>query len=119
MFKNRKQELTKMHKENKWDEDEVESEDDLYETNIEVGTQVDFLLNKDAFKWVPGKVICNLGKVVKIQNESDKMEVDGEANAGHAFWINKDSSDLSLYRSKSTSLKAKVNSLYLKAYWNL
>ena len=119
MFKNRKQELTKMHKESKWDEDEVESEDDLYETPLEAGSQVDFLVNNDAFRWIPGKVVCNLGKIVKVQVESDKMDVDGDSSNLHCQWINKDSSDLSRYHSKSVSLKAKIHSLLLKAYYSL
>ena len=104
-----------MYKELKWDDDEVESEDDLYEVNLTTGSQVDFILNKETFKWTPWKVVWNLGKILKIQNDNDKMDVDGESNSSVSFWVPKDSSDLAPFNSKSTSLKAKVNSLYLKA----
>lgn len=106
-----------MHKEGKWDDDEVESEDDLYETELPEGSQVDFILNRDSFKWVPGKVVCNLGKLIKVQNDNDKMDVDGEVSSAVGWWIPKDSSDLAPFNSKSISLKAKANSLYLKAYY--
>mmetsp|Transcript_42103 Transcript_42103/g.48841 ORF Transcript_42103/g.48841 Transcript_42103/m.48841 type:complete len:189 (-) Transcript_42103:20-586(-) len=113
----RRSELNKMFKEPKCDVDEPESEDDLYEQDLEPGHNVDVLEEGKSFKWVAAKVLCNLGEVVKVHKSVDQMEVDEEERTSQICWINKDSSDLAPYETKTISMKAIVNSVYTKAFF--
>ena len=95
--------------------DDPESESDLYEEDIQTGSKVDFF-DYNSYKWVSGTVINSLGEIIIVQKEDGDMEVNGKIVASPYITINKDGSVLAPYRTKSQSLKAKVLSIYQKAY---
>jgi hypothetical protein len=110
----RKSELKQMHKNADWEDDEQDSEDDMYEAEMEKGTKVDFV-HPDDDKWVSGSVQVCLGEIVKLQRE-DEMEVDGAVVASQPIWFNKDDTGIAPYKTKSGNHKAAVLSLYIRAY---
>ena len=111
----RRGELKQMFKKPETEFEDPESESDLYEVDIEIGSKVDFF-DYDTYKWVSGTVINSLGEIIIVQKDDDKMEIDGQNRHVPHITIFKDSSILAPHRTKSLSLKASVLSLYQKAY---
>lgn len=114
----RKAELKSMYKKIQvWEDPDLESEDDLFEENLRVGSNIDFEDNID-HQWYSGKVITNLGNIIKIVKiNEDEMEVDGRHRNIEEHWLNRDTSDIAPYQSKTRSARAKVLSVYNRAFW--
>lgn len=114
----RKSELKAMHKKTTdWEDPDPESEDDLYEEEIEVESNVDFVI-KGRYQWESATVTQSLGdmiRVVKEANDND-MDVDGQSFGKIDLWINKDDTQLAPHKTKVNSLRARVIQAYNRAY---
>jgi hypothetical protein len=115
----RKAELKAMYKKlDTWEDQDPESEEDLFETDINTGDKVDYNTGAPDYKWVSGTVSSNLGEIIKVSREtSDDMDVDGKVMRIEEQFVLKDSTDLAPYKSKSQSARANVISIYQKAYF--
>jgi len=111
----RRNDLKTMYKKPESEDPEPESEDDLYEVDLEAGTKVDYLLS--TYKWVSGTILVSLGEFIKVQKDDDQMDVDGQATLPQQQWISKDETDLAPYKAKTGSMKANTLGIYTKAYY--
>lgn len=94
---------------------EPDSEDDLYETEIEVGSHVDYI-TEATYDWTSGTVNLSMGEIFRVQKGQDEMEVDGASLSIQEQWINKDEAGLAPHQTKAQSVKSLLVSLYNKAY---
>jgi hypothetical protein len=114
----RKAELKAMFKKLElWEDQELESEDDLFEEELPVGTKVDINAGNPYYRWVSGIVSTNMGDIIGVQKETDEMEIDGRVRDNSEQWIFKDDNELAPYQAKTKSTRAKVFSLYKQAYY--
>lgn len=99
-----------------WEDPDPESEDDIFEEELEVDSKIDFQ-DTHTYKWHSATVASNLGNIIKIAKDAgDEMEVDGRHEAVEELWLNKEANELAPYNSKASSSKASVLTLYRKAY---
>jgi hypothetical protein len=113
----RKAELKAMFKKlEEWEDQSLESEDDLFDEELPVGSKVDFNTGNPYHKWASGIVTTNMGEIIGVTKETDEMEVDGKVRDTSEQWIFKDDSELAPYQSKVKSSRAKIFSLYKQAY---
>jgi hypothetical protein len=104
----RREMLKKMYQSPKWKTAEPDSEDDLFETDLEVGTKVDFVPYSTQ-KWTQGTVKISLGETFKIQEEVKEMDVDGiEEETVHYQYLTREDLGLAPFKYKTKSLKAKI-----------
>ena len=112
----RKNELKHMFKKlADWEDPDPESEDDVYDGEIEIGSKLDYVL-EGTYKWVSGTVDLSMGELVRVRREDDEMDVDNERTSAPQQWLTKDESSLAPYKTKTTSMKTAVLSIYDKAY---
>lgn len=112
----RKNELKQMYKKlQEWEDPDPESEDDLYDGEVEIGSKLDYVL-EGTFKWASGTVDLSMGELVRVRREDDEMDVDNERMLSPKQWLIKDESNLAPYKTKATSMKAAVLTVYDKAY---
>ena len=87
----RKAELRSMYKKlNNWEDPDLESEDDVFETELKTEAMIDFEDASLNYQWVSGVITCSLGNIIKVVKEQDdEMEVDGRQRTVEDFWFNK------------------------------
>eukprot|EP00344_Euplotes_crassus_P003470 CAMPEP_0197000690 /NCGR_PEP_ID=MMETSP1380-20130617/5566_1 /TAXON_ID=5936 /ORGANISM="Euplotes crassus, Strain CT5" /LENGTH=82 /DNA_ID=CAMNT_0042418069 /DNA_START=455 /DNA_END=699 /DNA_ORIENTATION=+ len=80
-----------MHEQMKnWEDPDPESEDDIFEEELEVDSKIDFL-DIHTNEWHSATVTSNLGNIIKVVKDiGDEMEVDGRHGAVEELWFNKD-----------------------------
>ena len=116
----RKAELKSMYKKlDNWEDPDPESEDDLSEEELKAGSKIDVEDTNGDNQWYSSTVVCNLGNMIKVsKEENDEMEVDGRVTKVTEQWINKDSSEIAPYQTKSRSVRASMLGVYMHAYKN-
>eukprot|EP00344_Euplotes_crassus_P008143 CAMPEP_0197001420 /NCGR_PEP_ID=MMETSP1380-20130617/6129_1 /TAXON_ID=5936 /ORGANISM="Euplotes crassus, Strain CT5" /LENGTH=82 /DNA_ID=CAMNT_0042419085 /DNA_START=343 /DNA_END=588 /DNA_ORIENTATION=+ len=73
-----------------WEDPDPESEDDIFEEELEVDSKIDFQDTR-TYEWHSATVKSNLGNIIKIVKDvGDEMEVDGRHEAVEELRLNKD-----------------------------
>jgi hypothetical protein len=111
----RKTELRTMYKKPDTAYTEPESEDDLYEAETEVGTKIDYV-DPDTHRWVSGTVYNSIGEIIFATKDTDQMDVDGQVQQVQNMTLNKDASTIAPHGTKTDSFKARIRSIYTRAY---
>lgn len=110
-----KNEMKSMHKKpDEFIDPDLESEDDLYENELEAGAKLDFIPS-GSYKWSSGTVVLSLGDILRVQKDEGEMEVDGISVGIQEHWVNRDDQHVAPHQSKAQNVKAQVANLFSKA----